>query len=270
MRSDSESITRLTELGLTPNEGRIYVALLRSPLATAAELAELAGVSRPKTYAALDSLEQRGFCAVLGGTVTRFRPIDPEPALRAWVVQRDHERELASEREGAVATELTRLLPAAAQAPQESGFLESVSGRARTTEVLEELVASARHRLLMVQQPPYLQPPSRWNVAEIDAVRRGVDVHVLYSEEALGDERRYRALADAGGAVRVLGAPPMKLVLRDTDAAMIALRDQVTGDQGVTSAVIRHPDLVEALALLFDKEWREASKLTAGRSKRGA
>jgi len=87
-------------------------------------------------------------------------------------------------------------------------------------------------------------------------------VRVLYTEEAALDERRWRPLVEAGGAARVTDAVPMKLLVRDGVEAMISLRDPVTGAQGLTSAVIRHPDLVGPLQLLFDKEWKRGRRLT--------
>jgi sugar-specific transcriptional regulator TrmB len=256
-------VERLARIGLTPSEARVYVALLGMRLATAAELAEAAHVPRPKAYAALRTLEQRGFCTTLGGPVARFQPVAPESALRGWVNQRDDERELLSENEHALAAELTTLLPALGDRRDTTAvtYVESVSGRSRTTETFERLANGAEHRLLVVHQPPFLQPPSRWNLAEIDALGRGVKVQVIFSADSLTDERRYVPLLDAGAAPRVLDRPSMKLVLRDHGEAMIALRDPITGEQGLTSAIIRHPDLVNALELLFSKEWRTAKQL---------
>ena len=134
-------------------------------------------------------------------------------------------------------------------------------GRARTSEMLEQLVGGATRTLHMLQQPPFLQARSRWNEAEAAAARRGVEVRVLYTEEAVLDDRRWRALVEAGGDVRVSDVVPMKLLVRDGVEAMISLRDPVTGEQGLTSAVIRHPDLVGPLQLLFDREWKRGRRL---------
>ena len=52
-------IERLTALGFSAAEARVYVALLRQPSATGYELAKAAGLQRPNTYAALNSLNDR-------------------------------------------------------------------------------------------------------------------------------------------------------------------------------------------------------------------
>lgn len=138
-------------------------------------------------------------------------------------------------------------------------------GRARTSETLERLIGRSERTLHMMQQPPFLQPRSRWNEAEVVAARRGVDVRVLYTEEAARDERRWRSLADASGQLRVTDRVPMKLLVRDGVEAMISLRDPITGEQGLTSPVIRHPDLVRPLQLLFGREWNRGRQIAPRR-----
>lgn len=264
-RNGSETlVTQLGELGLSPNESRVYLALLRVSVATASQLADIAEVPRAKVYGALSALEARGLCAALGGAVARFRAIDPDSAIAALIAHREHERELAGERERELALALRRSLPKLEEpTPPSEGLvhIESVSGRARTSEILEQMIGSARHSLLMIQQPPFIQPPSRWNQAELEALQRGVSVRVIYSADSLDERRRYQPLANAGADIKVLDRPAMKLSVSDRSEALLALRDPVTGEQGETSALIRHPDLVEAIALLFDKEWRKARKL---------
>jgi len=266
-RRADEALGALVELGLTLNEARAYAALLQLGTSTAAEVARAAGVPRQKVYEALRTLEERGFLLRVAATgVTVHAPVDPKEALPAWMRQREHERRVEAERDELLVERLARALPRprrpqrAQQASLEE--LQAVVGRARTSETLEGLAGRATRTLHMLQQPPFLQARSRWNQAEAAAALRGVEVRVLYTEEAARDERRWRPLVEAGGDVRVSDAVPMKLLVRDGVEAMISLRDPVTGEQGLTSAVIRHPDLVGPLQLLFDREWKRGRRLT--------
>jgi HTH-type transcriptional regulator, sugar sensing transcriptional regulator len=257
-------VAQLEAFGLTRNEARIYLALLRTPRATAAELGDLSGVPRAKVYGVLRGLVAKGFALPLSGQVARFQAVAAELALQGWLAQREHQREFASDADQHLAAALSEVLPT----PQPSdgaepapAYVEAVSGQARIAETSEQLLSSAQTRILMVQQPPYFQPPSRWNKLEIAAIRRGVDVRVIYSREAVDDERRYRPLLEAGAELRVLDTAPMKLLTSDGTEALVALRDPLTGEQGVTSASIHHPDLVAALELMFEQEWRLAERL---------
>jgi sugar-specific transcriptional regulator TrmB len=261
----NQALARLEQLGLTPNEAKLYLALLAAPRATTAELGEISSVPRSKIYGVLRSLENKGFALALGGQVARFQAVASKVALEVWATHRQHERDFASDADQRLVEELSLLLTEAEPtADPEPAYIEGVSGKARIAEASEQLLNLARKRLLMVQQPPYFQAPSHWNKLEIDAVHRGVDVRVIYSRAAVLDERRYRPLLEVGANLRVLeGVAPMKLISRDGDEALVALRDPLTGEQGVTSAVIHHPDLVSAIELLFEKEWDRAEELAS-------
>ncbi len=254
-----DSLRSLVELGLTQNEAKAYRALLGSSPATAAEVARLAGIPRQKVYEALGTLERRGFCTVSSERVASYLPVQADVALSAWLRRREHERRLVAEHEEQLADELIRTLPRVRAHTREPSidYLEALFGRARTSEALERVIDKTERTLDMIQQPPFLQPRSRWNVAEVAAARKGARVRVLYTPEAIRDRKRYVDLEQAGGKVRVRDAVPMKLLVRDGVEAMISLRDPATGEQGLTSAVIRHPDLVGPLQLLFNREWRE-------------
>ena len=265
-RAGGEAARLLGQLGLTQNEAKAYASLLEGSPVAAAEVARRAGVPRPKVYEALASLQQKGFVVVTTSRTVLYRAILPQVALPAWLEQREHERRLTAEADERAAGELAALLPAQQHQglPHELEYLEPLVGRARTTATLERLIDATERTRDMSQQPPFLQPQGRWNVAEVAARRRAVRVRVLYTPDAIRDPSRYAALAAAGGAVRVKPTVPMKLLVSDGVRAMLSLRDPATGEQGLTSAVVRHPDLVGPLQLLFQREWRQGRPIKEG------
>ena len=260
---EAEATRLLTELGLTVNEARVYLALLRVEKPTAAEAAAAAGVPRPKVYEALQGLEGRGFSKSIGGRVRRFIAVEPESALRGWLGHREHERAEMSERDQIRVEALGGLLPAPAGEvrTQVPDFLEAISGQVPTTAALDDLVSRATETLNIMLQPPFVQPRPRWNVLEVDALERGVRVRVIYTPQALEDARRFEDIVRHGGQVRTLPQLPMKLMVRDHEEALISLRDAGTGAQSVTTVAVRHPDLVAPLGTLFEQQWRKARAL---------
>lgn len=256
-------IRGLTEVGLTVNEARAYLALLDQPLMTAAQVASRAGMPRPKVYEALRLLEEHGFCkAVAQDGATVFRPLAPTQALPHWVRQRERERHILGERESALAEELAQMLPHPDVAAQDGTelplYLESVVGRSQTADALESIIDRAKSTLLHMTQPPWLQPRSQWNKSELHALDRGVKIRTLYPRVVQSDVDRWRALADRGVEVRFGDEIPMKLVIRDEEEAMVSLRDPVTGEQSLSNVVISHRDLVAPLAILFEGAWAKA------------
>lgn len=260
---EAEATRLLTELGLTVNEARVYLALLRFESRTAAEAAAAARVPRPKVYEALHALEGRGFSKSIGGRVRRFIPVEPESALRGWLSHREHERAEISERDQIRVEALGRLLPAPASeaGTQVADFIEAISGQVPTTGALDDLVSRATQTLEIMLQPPFVQPRPRWNVLEVEALERGVQIRAIYTPQALEDPRRFEDIARHGGQVRTLAGLPMKLMVRDHEEALISLRDAGTGAQSVTTVAVRHPDLVAPLTTLFEQQWRKARAL---------
>lgn len=259
----ADLVRRLVSLGLTTSEARVYLTLLRSSDLTATQTADKAGVARPKVYEALRTLEERGFCVSLAARTTRFRATSPQSGLTDLLHQREHERQLVAERDQELVRELIERLPEPTQAPPIPGvaYLEAVFGRARTSAALERVISGCRDTLLMMQQPPFLQPRGRWNLAEVAAIKRGATMRIIYSRDAIADPERYVAVVEAGAEARVADELPMKLCLCDGREAMLSLRDPVTHEQGLTSIVVRHPDLAGALALVFETQWDRSQPL---------
>jgi sugar-specific transcriptional regulator TrmB len=262
-RRERENVDALVALGLTATEARVYLARVAAAPAAASATASAAGVARPKVYEALRSLEERGFCTRGGTEVVSYAAVDPAIALPAWAAQRDAERRMVAERDADLVARLVKTLPRPVEQPAEplSSYMEAVFGRARTGHVIETVVGRTERTLCMIQQPPFVQARARWNVAEVEAARRGVKVRIIYTAEAMRDPHRYVPVLEAGAEVRVSSDVPMKLLVRDELEAFISLRDPLTGEQGVTSALIRHPDLVRPLQLLFNREWRRARRV---------
>jgi sugar-specific transcriptional regulator TrmB len=260
------AVAGLVDLGLTLTEARAYVSLLGQSMLSAAEVAASSKLARPKVYEALRLLEERGFChPVAGESVTRFRAVPPEAALPSWLAHREHERQLMQDHDDRTASDLVKLLPDPATADASSAelydYFEAVSGRVRTSEALTGIITRAEQSLSHMTQPPFVQPRARWNVAETDALRRGVALRTLYTPAAIGDDDRWRPIVEAGGQIRVADAIPMKLLIRDGAEAMVSLRDPASGEQAPNSIIIRHPDLVRPLKQMFDREWKAATRL---------
>ncbi|HJU47216.1 MAG TPA: helix-turn-helix domain-containing protein [Gaiellaceae bacterium] len=259
-------VSSLGELGLTPNQSRAYVALLRHESATATEVALAASVPRPKIYDVLQSLERAGLCASGGGRVSSWTAVPPDIALPDLVRRREHERRLQADRDQELAAVLADSLPKPVRAAPEpeAPLIEALIGRPRIAEAFERLVTTTERTLDIVQAMPIVQHPERWNVLEAAAIERGVEVRVLFTPEAAKSPERWRSLLVAGGEGRLSNNLALKLAIRDGEEALVALRDpsyRSHDDDGITSIRIVQPDLVAPLQTLFRREWRRGSQL---------
>ncbi|MFZ2499448.1 MAG: TrmB family transcriptional regulator [Methanosarcina sp.] len=74
-------IENLQKLGFTGNEAKIYSVLVCFKKARASELAENAGVPRPKIYGTLRGMEKKGYVRIIEGEPTLFCCVQPEELI---------------------------------------------------------------------------------------------------------------------------------------------------------------------------------------------
>jgi sugar-specific transcriptional regulator TrmB len=256
---DEELIKQLEEMGLTRNEAKIYLAMLGRPVYKAAEIAQAAGVPRPKVYEALTSLQNKGLCYPIPGNVAQYSAVAPKQALSD--LQRRTEQELQEElaRRQRLMNELVeQLLPLHSAGQTETGalrYIDLLYERTRITQVANDLLASARESVYIFEKEPYAQDPRLLNTFELAALARGVKARIIFEEGLSGLGERKDTLEKAGAEVKVISSLPMKLIVADDRAAICALRDPITGQQSLTSLRIEHPDFARAMRLLFESVW---------------
>ena len=222
-----------------------------------------ASVPRPKIYDVLQSLDRYGLCTSTGSRVASWTAVSPDVALPELVRRRDLERKAQAGRDEELARLLVQSLPEPTTvAPAaESALIEALIGRARIAEEFEAMIERTERTLDIVQAMPIVQTPDRWNLVESSAIERGVEVRVLFTPEAAKDPRRYSSLLAAGGEGRLSNNLALKLVIRDGDEALVALRDPSFtnfDDHGMTSIRIMQPDLVGPLQTLFRRDGNAA------------
>lgn len=129
-------IERLVELGLTQSEARCYLALLQHPQSTGYELAKSAGLQRANTYAALESLCEKGFAS---------RTVAESPARHVAVPPAETLGRIKRRTERQVDTLVADLATWAA--PQPATTIAALQGRAAIVERVEALVDAATERV---------------------------------------------------------------------------------------------------------------------------
>lgn len=74
-------VENLQKLGFTGNEAKIYAVLVCLKQARASEIAEDAGVPRPKIYRTLRGMEKKGYVRIIEGEPTLFCCVEPEELI---------------------------------------------------------------------------------------------------------------------------------------------------------------------------------------------
>lgn len=255
-----EKRAQLVELGLSPTEAQVYLALLsQNGSLGAAAVAAATGLSRTSVYQILCSLADKGLIATGLGYGSKFSVVAPDHALPSLVVR---ERETLSQRErlaDVLGQQLASLVTPAETGPEEP--IQVIRNPQVFTERFERLQLEAERQVDMIVKAPILNP-RKDNPTQAKAQRRGIRFRSLY-EAAVLEDPEVKPFVEgwiAGGEeARVYnGELPYKLAVFDSEVVLLTL--EMPGEQ-LRALFIRHEKLAKSLSMLFEFLWERGEPL---------
>jgi DNA-binding CsgD family transcriptional regulator len=254
----------LVTLGLGEQAARAYLALVSLGTSTLDQLAEITGCGPEQIRCSVEELVQVGLAGRAGPERAQLVAMPPGPALD--LLTRRREAELAAARVAAADT--FRTLRRGVAEGLES-LLEVIKGPA-VQDRIRQLEQSARAEVRGLDSPPYYTGADV-NQTELDNLAAGIRYRAVYAKTAL---ERSEYLSDnvvpcvkAGEEARTLPDVPVKLLIFDTDCAVVSLADMDNG--GGSALLIRPSSLLSALIGLFEVCWRAALPLALGEQDTG-
>jgi sugar-specific transcriptional regulator TrmB len=238
----------LTQLGFTPNEAQVYLALIQNGPIGASAIASATGLARTVVYPTLDALVDQGLVEAGHGYGSRFSAVPADRALRHLLLERER---ITTE----VIDGFAALHEPAEPAPAE--FIQVIRSPRAVAERFERLHLEVERQVDVFCKPPILVSPD--NPAQDQVRRRGVRCRGLYEKATLDDLRLRPYLRKwiAGGeeARSYDGELPHKLAIFDRKVALMPL---VRPGEQTTTVLIRHPHLVQTLSLAFEYLWEQS------------
>jgi len=179
----------LKKFGLSGYEVRAYLALLELGEGTAQAVSEAANVPRSRVYEVMNSLIEKGWAIAVKSRPTKYRPQDPEVALRRSLMRVEREMEELAK---ALADELMPLYRGGVG--EEVPELVIVRGEQDLWKRVKSTIAKAR-RSLAVALPLIPEEVEETLIPVASIMReRGGSVRVLLGNEV--DDRDARKLAE--------------------------------------------------------------------------
>ncbi|WP_042381614.1 TrmB family transcriptional regulator [Streptacidiphilus melanogenes] len=260
MQTDDRRAADLEELGLTNYEARVYLALIRRDVFTAAEVAREAGVPRQRVYDVLEGLIRRQLAVLHPGRVAGYSAVAPDTAVERLIEQQRRSLGRLERLSSELARELGPTFDSGRTHTDPLDYVEVLRDSADISERFARLQTTAERELLSFSKPPWFTPPE--NLAGLEASARlhaaGRTVRSLYSREVLEDPALVEVMhlfVDAGEEIRIADELPLKMIIADGSTVMCDMPDPVARDSATTSLCIRHPSLAEALSLAFHSIW---------------
>lgn len=260
MQTDDRRAADLEELGLTNYEARVYLALIRRDVFTAAEVAREAGVPRQRVYDVLEGLIRRQLAVLHPGRVAGYSAVAPDTAVERLIEQQRRSLGRLERLSSELARELKPTFDSGRTHTDPLDYVEVLRDSADISERFARLQTTAERELLSFSKPPWFTPPE--NLAGLEASARlhaaGRTVRSLYSREVLDDPALVEVMhlfVNAGEEIRIADELPLKMIIADGSTVMCDMPDPVARDSATTSLCIRHPSLAEALSLAFHSIW---------------
>lgn len=248
----------LTQLGLTPTEAQVYLALVQNGPMGASAIAAATGLARTAVYPTLGALVDKGLAEAGEGYGSRFSPVPAEKAL-PHLLAADKAALLHRERLTADVVELVSSLGEQAESVPDE-LLQILRGPRALAERFERLQLEAEHSINCFVKGPYLVDPS--NPTQEKAQRRGVQYKGIYESRLLEDpatKARIQKWMALGEEARVYqGELPQKLVIFDSRVVLMPI---VRSGETLRTVVIRHPELAQTLSLAFQYLWDRAEPI---------
>ncbi|GAA2857016.1 LuxR family transcriptional regulator [Nonomuraea rubra] len=251
-----ETGTVLEALGLTAGEEAVYRFLIATP-GTAADL--VTALDRPAFQVETDlaALAGRGLVSRHGD---RYAAAPPSVALGGLLTARREELRTA---ELAIVALAEQHRTAAADRAV-GDLIEVVTGVEAVRQRFLQIQWAARERVRSFSTAPFVAVPPSDNTAEDRGVDRGVEYLVVVEREVLTAPGAVAGTVDSirrGVRVRVADKLPIKLMMADSDLALVPLTTEPGGEP---AAVLLHRSgLLAGVEALFEAVWQRSYPLRA-------
>ncbi|MDN5762925.1 MAG: hypothetical protein L0H41_11480 [Microlunatus sp.] len=248
----------LQSLGVPPAAEELYLVLAPLESATVAELADLSGATLQETTETLRVLQTLALARPVGGEGWQYLPL----LDAVQVLRRQRIAEIDS---AATAAESIQNRILAATRSQPADNITVLIGTEAIVTARDSICDNAIREICAFDKPPYVQArpnATPMNLSETSpewrALERGAKLRCVYHPGFDADRLAELALfADKGEQSRT-SQVPMKLILVDSEIALIpSMRSYETG-QELRASIVRHPQLVEALIWLFEAVWDQS------------
>lgn len=260
----SEELRReLQDLGLSPYEARLLLAMLHTGPATTLELAKASGVPRTSTYPVLKGLSDKQLAHRLPGDGPAVYASVGRDEIFARLDALEQERlRQHRQRSQRVRAMLDRAIPqdAAAAGPPVRLLATTVE-----QQQASQRLAAATHTEALIATRLAADADGDLDPVVADLAAR-VETRVLYQADQGGGASptiaAMHACRDAGAHARTVDRVPLPVAIFDRQAALATLDDPAGGAPAV--ALIEHAGFAEALTDAFKYSWGGGAPCNCG------
>ena len=258
--SNDESTDLLLGLGLTLNQARVYLAILKLEKTTVAQVAKFSKVRREDVYRILPSLEKMGLIERLLGKPTEIRATPISDALSLLVVE---EKNKSDDRLTGMRSSVQRLSLKDWKQPilgEESIYILIAEKKAILAKT-SELIRSSRKEVALIGDKTRLIPILSQFANECkQAIKKGAQIRLIFegeSPDGLLKEKVQKLIDGSSVHIKFYHAPLNHFIMSDDKEALItASKESGLGES--PSLWTNNGNLVGVLRTGFEFDWEKA------------
>jgi sugar-specific transcriptional regulator TrmB len=253
-----ENIKDLINIGLTENEAKVYLCLLKKQHFTATEISRCTNVNRSKIYTVLTNLMRKGLCSEKLGKIRKYEAVGPKIAFEEII---ENQKEKLQKLNDLTET-LTPIYKHQINNSSPLHFIQVFSTPASIIKKHHTLELESKEFVLSFCKPPYaMNKELDINQEQWESMKKGVIYKSIFEVEK--DNLQFfagqmKSFEDHGEEIKVSYHLPIKLHVFDTTTVMFSMINKINPEENLTYLVIEHPDIAETLISTFYEFWEKA------------
>ena len=258
---ERDYLSILQELGLTPNEAKLYLALLDGPK-TGQALSKSTAIARTRVYVDLESLHARGFVERRDGKVRLFIARPPNAVLDSILSDQESALRKSKERAEMLRADLRSLYRPIeeldADLPQ--GSQERITNLDVYVQKANELMNNVGKYVDHMACYPLI-PRAFGRTVMMDLARRGIKVRVIQPMPELDNDVLRRDIEELPESmeIRFMETTPCRMTVYDNRVAVVCSpRNCQLDARRVDVYMARQSEFVAVHGAAFENFWEEA------------
>lgn len=264
MVGTTEVLDTLKSIGLNLYERKIFVALLAKGIATAAQVSEIAGVPRSRSYDVLESLADKGFVVVQPSKPIKYVALKPTEALEKTKenMTRKHTEmidRIDKLRASSVLGELENIYSQGFNLVKPSEMTGTLKGKFTINRQLRSVFKEAKKNISIVTTEAGIKDLHQNQMRILKKVaRKGVKLKILAPG---ADKETVKALSQIA-EMRSLKEDVGRFAVVDNDHVFFALTDDKSDESQDVALWANSAHAAENIAgPLFSKLWKDGAAI---------
>jgi len=266
--SVKEMQTKLSLIGLTEYEVKVYLELINADKIGATNLAKNSNVSRGRIYEVLDNLIQKGFCKILPGATKSYKAVAPEIAIDNIINEMRADMQLKERAIKETSKNLQTIFDSVNEDVSPGEHVQILTSQSAIGERIKQLQYECQNVLRVFIKAPIIMDNNKKDSDDRmqDQIGKHLKIKQIYEYDEIGYKEFAHSVFAArdGGAdfdVRVSMKLPLKLVIFDENHALFTLSRERRSTKNFSMMSVSYTYLTVAMIELFEFYWNVAKPL---------